>query len=134
MQAALLLFVIALCGISVVQSFFCRTTATSRLCRLTALQAEKYDEKGYIVKPRDWFNGLSVDPGASLTDPRAVPEECRKFAEEIKAGKEVTLKETLDMIDKHYDYFEVNSRGYLFHKDTVKYVLIAFPFQYLMIL
>mmetsp|Transcript_22985 Transcript_22985/g.38474 ORF Transcript_22985/g.38474 Transcript_22985/m.38474 type:complete len:216 (+) Transcript_22985:67-714(+) len=73
----------------------------------TRLNAVLRDEQGYEIKPREWFNGLSVDPGASLTDPRAVPPECREFAEAIKTGKETTLDETLTLLDKHYDYFEV---------------------------
>lgn len=24
----------------------------------------KYDSQGYVVKEKDWFNGLSLDPGA----------------------------------------------------------------------
>jgi len=27
----------------------------------------QYDSQGYVIKPRDWFNGLSTDPGGSLT-------------------------------------------------------------------
>ena len=44
----------------------------------------QYDNQGYIIKPRDWFNGLSTDPGGSLTDPRAVPPVMKEFAEKIK--------------------------------------------------
>eukprot|EP01031_Cornospumella_fuschlensis_P036180 gene36180-43882_t len=66
------------------------------------------DEKGYEIKPADWFNGLSLDPGASLTDPRAVPADCRQFAEDIKGGKrEVSIQDTLAIIDKHYEYIAV---------------------------
>ena len=65
------------------------------------------DEMGYEVKPKDWFNGLSLDPGASLTDPRAVPVECKQFADRIKSGGDTTLQETISLLDKHYDYFEV---------------------------
>lgn len=76
--------------------------------RAFSLGALLRDEKGYEIKPRDWFNGLSTDPGASLTDARAVPPDCRQFAEDIKAGKQqVTLQQTLDFIDKHYNYFAV---------------------------
>ena len=68
----------------------------------------KRDANGYEIKPKDWFNGLSLDPGGSLTDPRAVPEEPRKFAEAVKSGsKKPSFQETIDMIDKHYNYFEV---------------------------
>ena len=35
--------------------------------RLAALER---DDQGYEIKPKEWFNGLSIDPGASLTDPR----------------------------------------------------------------
>ena len=66
------------------------------------------DENGYEVKPRDWFNGLSLDPGGSLTDPRAVPPEAREFAEAIKKGTiETTYQGTIDFLNKHYNYFEV---------------------------
>lgn len=76
--------------------------------RHTALAAVLRDEKGYEVKPKDWFNGLSLDPGASLTDPRAVPDECRLFAERIKSGGDkITLQETISLLDKHYEYFQV---------------------------
>lgn len=74
--------------------------------RNTALAVLR-DEKGYEVKPKDWFNGLSLDPGASLTDPRAVPDECRLFADRIKSGGDTTLQETISLLDKHYDYFHV---------------------------
>mmetsp|Transcript_19733 Transcript_19733/g.19842 ORF Transcript_19733/g.19842 Transcript_19733/m.19842 type:complete len:214 (+) Transcript_19733:106-747(+) len=66
------------------------------------------DEYGYLIKERDWFNGLSVDPGNSLADPRAVPASAKEFAEKVKSGAEVTLKETLDMIDKNYEYVAVS--------------------------
>jgi hypothetical protein len=76
--------------------------------KLIKLQVIQRDEKGYEIKPVDWFNGLSMDPGASLTDPRAVPPECRQFAEDIKSGKkEVSLQESVAFIDQHYDYFAV---------------------------
>ena len=64
------------------------------------------DENGYEIKPKEWFNGLSSDTGASLTDPRAVPEECRKFSESIKNDENfynsITYQQTIDFIDKHY--------------------------------
>lgn len=67
------------------------------------------DELGYEIKPRDWFNGLSTDPGASLTDPRAVPPACKEFAEQIKSNtRQVTLAETIKFIDEHYNYFAVS--------------------------
>jgi hypothetical protein len=65
------------------------------------------DEKGYEIKARDWFNGLSSDPGDSLNDPRSVPPPAKEFAEKIKSGKEVSFKETMALIDEHYVYFEV---------------------------
>lgn len=75
----------------------------------TVLGAVQRDEKGYEIKPRDWFNGLSKDPGASLTDPRAVPPECREFAESIKSNSgKTSLKESIALIDKHYNYFSVS--------------------------
>ena len=73
----------------------------------TVLHVQK-DAQGYEIKPRDWFNGLSVDPGGSLTDPRAVPQEAKDFAESVKKGGKVkNFDETIAMIDKHYDYFAV---------------------------
>jgi hypothetical protein len=65
------------------------------------------DEKGYEIKPKDWFNGLSADPGASLTDPRAVPLPCKDFIESIKSGSTTTFQNTISLIDEHYDYFQV---------------------------
>ena len=71
------------------------------------LRAIQRDEKGYEIKPKDWFNGLSTDPGASLTDPRAVPPVCKEFAEKVKAGATITFAEALKMIDDNYEYFAV---------------------------
>jgi len=66
------------------------------------------DEKGYEIKPRDWFNGLSSDPGNSLADPRAVPDVCREFAEQIKNdGSKTTYQSTIDFLNEHYNYFAV---------------------------
>lgn len=65
------------------------------------------DDKGYDVKAREWFNGLSSDPGDSMNDPRAVPPAAKAFADQVKKGTQVTFKETMAMIDEHYDYFEV---------------------------
>eukprot|EP01038_Epipyxis_sp_PR26KG_P004930 gene4930-6898_t len=69
------------------------------------------DSQGYEIKSKDWFNGLSVDPGASLTDPRAVPPECKEFVQKIRSdeqfAKELTYKKTIEFLDKHYNYFEV---------------------------
>ena len=93
-----------------IRSIFYAPPSTSDITMLkirnTALAVLR-DEKGYEVKPKDWFNGLSLDPGASLTDPRAVPDECRLFADRIKSGGDTTLQETISLLDKHYDYFHV---------------------------
>ena len=35
--------------------------------RLIVNMSLQYDSQGYVIKPRDWFNGLSTDPGGSLT-------------------------------------------------------------------
>lgn len=76
--------------------------------RVLAKADLKYDNQGYLIKDRDWFNGLSADPGNSLDDPRSVPPVAVAFADKIKGGKDkVTLKETLAFIDEHYLYFEV---------------------------
>ena len=73
-----------------------------------SMAKEELDSQGYIIKPRDWFNGLSGDPGASLTDPRAVPPAMKAFAEKIKGGGDVaTFAETIKLIDENYDYFAV---------------------------
>ena len=72
------------------------------------LNAIQKDAQGYEIKPRDWFNGLSVDPGNSLADPRAVPPPAKEFAERIKKGGSVkNFDETLSLIDTHYNYFAV---------------------------
>jgi hypothetical protein len=42
-----------------------------------------------------------------LTDPRAVPADCKAFAEKIKSGGTVTFAETLKIIDDNYEYFAV---------------------------
>lgn len=76
--------------------------------RSSQLSAElKYDAQGYLIKPRDWFNGLSSDPGNSLDDPRAVPPVAVAFAKKIKAGTDVNFAETLAFLDEHYQYFAV---------------------------
>ena len=86
-------------------TFFPKIKTSSHLCSIAR------DDKGYEIKPKEWFNGLSVDPGASLTDPRAVPLECKSFAEKIKSNddmsKTLTYQDTIDFIDKHYTYFAV---------------------------
>eukprot|EP01041_Mallomonas_annulata_P005021 gene5021-10046_t len=67
----------------------------------------KKDSSGYIIKERDWFNGLSIDPGNSLADPRAVPPAAKAFAEKVKAGTQVTFQETIAIIDENYEYVPV---------------------------
>jgi hypothetical protein len=67
----------------------------------------KYDAQGYLIKDRDWFNGLSADPGNSLDDPRSVPPVAVAFADKIKRNDKVSFKETMDFLDAHYLYFEV---------------------------
>lgn len=69
----------------------------------------QYNEQGYLIKTKEsgWFNGLSTNPGDSLSDPRSVPPECVAFADKVKSGAEVSFKEVIDLIDKHYFYFEV---------------------------
>jgi hypothetical protein len=101
---ALLVAVVAalLCGSNAL-----RTTVFSRRMFGSQLKLAK-DALGYEIKPRDWFNGLSTDPGNSLADPRAVPPVCKEFAEKVKAGADVTFAETIKLIDTHYDYFAVS--------------------------
>jgi hypothetical protein len=65
------------------------------------------DDKGYEIKAREWFNGLSSDPGDSMNDPRAVPPEAKAFADKVKQGAQVSFRETIATIDEHYVYFEV---------------------------
>ena len=81
--------------------------------RAARLYAEKlqYDAQGYLIKDRDWFNGLSADPGNSLEDPRSVPPVAVAFADKIKRGDKVSFKETIDFLDAHYYYFEVPFRN-----------------------
>lgn len=57
----------------------------------------------------------------SLTDPRAIPAEASEFAQKIKEGsKASSLDETLQLIDKHYDYFAVPfSNGELLNEPNV---------------
>ena len=101
----------------------------SRVSLASARNAIQRDGQGYEIKSKDWFNGLSVDPGASLTDPRAVPPVAKEFAEKIKGGAEVTLKETLKLIDDNYEYFAVpftngnlHHHGYRGHKFMHYYI------------
>ena len=99
--------VLLLIGSATVSAF--RSAPLVRLSLASILaQKEELDSQGYIIKPRDWFNGLSGDPGASLTDPRAVPPAMKEFAERIKNGGDVgTFAETISLIDENYDYFAV---------------------------
>jgi hypothetical protein len=118
MQLFLSLLVLV-CFVSLATAYV-KTTAFASRAIASHLAAIEYDSQGYVIKPRDWFNGLSGDPGASLTDPRAVPAEAKSFAEAIKAGtKQVTLAETLALIDAHYNYFEV--RQPLLPSETTTY-------------
>lgn len=103
---SILLLLVVLCGQA---TSFRSNRQIIRSARHSSLQIQR-DEKGYEIKARDWFNGLSLDPGASLTDPRAVPPECKKFAEDVKSGSlQPTLAESIAFIDKHYDYFAVSN-------------------------
>jgi hypothetical protein len=100
------LFFLALLALVVVSNAFIlpMSSRISSTCR----KAIERDSQGYEVKPRDWFNGLSGDPGNSIADPRSVPPICREFAEKIKNGGEVAnFAETMKLIDEHYTYFEV---------------------------
>lgn len=81
-------------------------TVRARSCS-TLFSTKQVDDKGYLIKEKDWFNGLSTNPGDSLNDPRSVPPEAKEFAEKIKKGAEVTFQESMDIIDAHYTYFEV---------------------------
>lgn len=73
----------------------------------SSLYAQK-DSQGYLIKDRTWFDGLSTDAGASLTDPRAIPKEAADFANRINNGGKVeSIDETLKLIDSLYDYFAV---------------------------
>ena len=38
------------------------------------------DDKGYEVKAKEWFGGLSSDPGDSLSDPRVRKYDNRSFS------------------------------------------------------
>ena len=86
-----------------------KTPFSIHTSHLTRRNAEaKYDAQGYLIKPRDWFNGLSADPGDSINDPRSVPPPVKAFAEKIKAGgSPANFAETISLIDEHYQYFEV---------------------------
>lgn len=84
-----------------------------KVVSITALDVSnndgEYDSQGYLIKTKEsgWFNGLSTNPGDSLSDPRSVPPEAVAFADKIKSGTEVTFSETMSIIDEHYFYFEV---------------------------
>jgi hypothetical protein len=99
--------IVVLCTLTLVSGFGFHKSSRwhNRSLKLNSL---KKDDKGYVVKDRDWFQGLSQDAGASLTDPRAVPKAASDFADRIKqGGKVASIDETLQFIDTHYNYFEV---------------------------
>ena len=75
----------------------------------SSLSALEYDSQGYIIKRREsgWFNGLSTNPGDSLSDPRAVPPAAVAFADKVKRGEQVSFDESIALIDEHYFYVEV---------------------------
>jgi hypothetical protein len=75
MAKVILTFVVVLCLLASSYSF--APSSTRFLSSALHAEKEELDSQGYIVKPRDWFNGLSGDPGASLTDPRAVSPEMK---------------------------------------------------------
>lgn len=81
----------------------------SQATKSSGLKALEYDDQGYLIKTREsgWFNGLSTNPGDSLSDPRAVPSLAREFAEKVKSGAEVSFDESIKVIDEHYVYIEV---------------------------
>lgn len=83
---------------------------THRGSRLMATKSDnmQYDSQGYLIKPREWFAGLSLDPGASLTDPRAVPPQCKEYADNVRNGGKVkSFADTIKLIDENYEYFSV---------------------------
>jgi hypothetical protein len=83
------------------------------------------DEFGYEIKPRDWFNGLSKDAGASLTDPRAIPTECKDFARKVSQNDLIpSLDETIAFIDSHYTYFAVRLAIYCMILLNTDYILL----------
>lgn len=58
--------VIMLLVASVIEGF--RATSPLRpTALLNSSQKEELDSQGYIIKPRDWFNGLSGDPGGNYS-------------------------------------------------------------------
>ena len=65
------------------------------------------DDKGYLIKDREWFDGLSADAGNSVADPRALTESAKSFVEKIKSGTDVKFDETITLIDAEFSYFEV---------------------------
>lgn len=103
----MLALIVAVALIAVADGF---ASFGSRLTRAssTPLSALEKDSQGYLVKPRDWFNGLSTDPGDSLNDPRSMPAECKAFAEDVKSGKlNPSFEQTIAMIDANFQYFAV---------------------------
>jgi hypothetical protein len=103
-----MVMMIIVMGSVAVNAFISPLQRTRIASSALSMQKEELDSQGYIIKPRDWFNGLSGDPGASLTDPRAVSPAMKAFAEKIKSGVDVdSFAETIRLIDENYDYFAV---------------------------
>lgn len=38
-----------------------------------------------------------------------IPTECKAYADSIRSGKQISFKETIDLIDRYYQYLEVLS-------------------------
>ena len=95
-----------------------------RTIQKTILNEVKKDDKGYLIKERDWFNGLSMDPGDSINDPRSVPLEAKEFAVAVKNGAEVKFDETIRLIDKHYTYFAVPFTNGTFSSDLFLLLIV----------
>lgn len=105
------------CSANAFSKFHSSSVVRSRSASSLLAKELKYDSQGYLIKDRDWFNGLSADPGNSLDDPRSVPPVAVEFANKIKSGEAVTFKETINFLDQHYQYFEVPFRcGSLYSK------------------
>ena len=102
-----MLFIVVVLALVTLANAF-KTPVSFHTSHLTRCNAEAKDAQGYLIKPRDWFNGLSADPGDSINDPRSVPPPVKAFAEKIKAGgSPANFAETIALIDEHYQYFEV---------------------------
>jgi len=93
-------FALAVLASAVVSAFALKAPFSSRLSSVARHMVQR-DSQGYEIKPRDWFNGLSSDPGDSINDPRSVPPVCKAFAERIQGGGEVAnFEETIKLIDE----------------------------------